>query len=587
MTYADLKERFAHMNDTLVGASPTNWEDITRVLSELKDSVVPSHKLTKVEFIQRAGVGTAFVTFDYGIDGVSIEIGKYAHSLASLYGNYGESKIHLIGGDFHRQADSVIDPDWHQYSIEGTNGWSKWDNGKWFAALNYQDMPPGSQSSYDIAVEIYTQAVSIAQQLGRYILENDISLLIPVNIASNPGNLSLTLAITLVSEAMGVDVINSNHDFYWDGGKPSADRTPGEPPGIRDHFFRNIDNQPYFTLFESLYPWNGRQWLQTNINKLQSQTLIERYAFPSTKVSELSTSVSNEFFLDYTREDVKLARLRMGYILSGGEPIMNPQPVEAFVQGLGYWMQNQTPSILSSRAGLRLDPTSDELLYLLQPTRVVARKRIERDIHLIQKLLSFEPFKGEFERVENRQIVLHITGPTPIEHQRDLERVLWGYVELLESLPSKVADRVFLAFSVGNEEHPSFQGNNFARLHIEDIYRMATVVVFPSEIEGRGLPIIESSACGVPILCSRYNPQEVFAEVVGENLPEDEQIQYTLFPEGNFSDKFLNEVSQLLLHPEIHKGRIKHNKDAVRSRYSVAALRGTFENLLDTLRVID
>jgi glycosyltransferase involved in cell wall biosynthesis len=390
----------------------------------------------------------------------------------------------------------------------------------------------------------------------------------------------------MVSEGMGIHVINSNHDFYWEGGKPASERKPGEPPGVRDHFFRNVANRPFFALFESLYPWNGRRWLQVNINRLQSEKLIEQQAFSEGQVFELSTAVSDEFFRDYTREDVKLARLRMGHILSDGEAILHPVPIEKHLASVGEWLHHQRPCILGARPGLALSPTSDDLIYLLQPTRIIARKRIERNWHLIGALLSHTPFRTAFERNPNLQLVLHITGPTPIEHQADLERVLNAYVDVLRSLPGKIADRLFQAFSVGNEDHPSFRAKGLERMTIEDIYRMATAVVFPSETEGRGLPIVESSACGVPIICSRYYPEEVFAGVVGEHLPEERQIRYTLFPEGDFTEAFLDEVTDLLLHPTANRDRIAHNKGAVRGRYSRAALRETFGRFMETLRTL-
>ena len=63
---------------------------------------------------------------------------------------------------------------------------------------------------------------------------------------------------------------------------------------------------------------------------------------------------------------------------------------------------------------------------------------------------------------------------------------------------------------------------------------MADAVVFPSETEGRGLPIIEASASGIPVICSQYRPREVFNDVIGESLPEEFRIRYTLFPGGKF-----------------------------------------------------
>ena len=275
------------------------------------------------------------------------------------------------------------------------------------------------------------------------------------------------------------------------------------------------------------------------------------------------------------------SRRRMGYILSDGDPIVLSTAAVEFIENLGEWIENQRPCVLGARSGLVLDTTSEDLIYLLQPTRVVARKRIERAPEFIGALLERGTFRDEFERRENLQLVLHITGPTPIEHQADLDKVLHTYLKLINSVPRGIGDRLFLAFSVGSADHPSFRANNFEKLHIEDIYRMANAVVFPSEVEGRGLPIVESSACGIPIICSRYNPQEVFAEVVGEGLPDMQRILYTLFPEGKFSESFLDEASRLLLKPGSNRARARHNRAAVRSRYSSPMLSATFAGYLE------
>ena len=82
------------------------------------------------------------------------------------------------------------------------------------------------------------------------------------------------------------------------------------------------------------------------------------------------------------------------------------------------------------------------------------------------------------------------------------------------------------------------RNTDFDPLNITDLYRLATAVLFPSETEGRGLPIIESAAIGVPIISSRYSPEEVFDSVIGEHLPEEQRIKYIHFPEGEFSTRF-------------------------------------------------
>lgn len=565
------------MMDFLTQTAPSNWTDITNILRQIKSKAPTPVRLSKNEFIKLAASGTAFYTFDYGIDGVSIEIVKYAHALEALYQSQGGSAIHLIGGKFYSQADSIIKPDWSRYQIEGIDGWAKWDQGKWFQKLFYEDMPEDSVNSDMLAREIYSQATKIAQSLCEYLTKNQIHMLIPVNVASNPGNMASTLAFIFVSEAMAIYVINSNHDFYWEGGRPKSKRNLGKRPGSRDHFFQNYNNRPFFQLLESIYPWNGDRWLQVNINKRQSRKLVRVYGFPRKKVFEISTSVSDKFFEDYTDADVNLARIRMAYILSEGEAVMRPVPVEDHIAHLKNWTAKQTPCIVGYRSGLSVDPRIDELIYLLQPTRIIPRKRIERDLELIAALLAKNSFREYFNQNSRHKIVLHITGPTPIEHRAYLKKLLYQFNALLKSIPTPIADRIFLAFSVGHEDHPSFKEKGYSPLTIEEIYRMATAVLFPSRREGRGLPIIESCASGLPIICHRYKPVKVFDEVIGKGLPEEQQIHYIPFPEQGDDKALIKEIAYLLMFPKSARLRNQHNKNAVRLRYSRKALTKSFE----------
>ena len=136
---------------------------------------------------------------------------------------------------------------------------------------------------------------------------------------------------------------------------------------------------------------------------------------------------------------------------------------------------------------------------------------------------------------------------------------------------------------MGHETHESFSINQFKPLTIEAIYRMADVIMFPSETEGRGLPIIEASASGIPIICSHYRPREVFSDVIGEKLPQKLRIRYTLFPEGKFHRSFLSDVANLLIKPGARQNIIVHNREAVRTRFSQEAFSKNFERLLNQL----
>jgi glycosyltransferase involved in cell wall biosynthesis len=329
-----------------------------------------------------------------------------------------------------------------------------------------------------------------------------------------------------------------------------------------------------------LYPWQGRRWLQVNINKRQSERLINEYGFPGQRVFEISTCVGNELFNDYTDEDVKHARLRMANILSDGDSVIYPHSLSEHQRLLHEWMDAQIPLVIGARNDLRLDLIADDIIYLLQPTRVIGRKRIEKGVELIQALLQ-GPLRAIFEQQPDRQLVLHVTGPTPLEHQADLETILDVYRKVIDILPPSIGERVFMAFSGGHETHHSFEEQTFTNMNITDIFRLATAVLFPSEIEGRGLPIIESAAVGIPIICSRYQPEEVFADVIGEDLPEELRIHYQLFPEGEFSEEFLSEVAKLLTVPEAWTKWREHNRQAIRLRYSEKALSAAFQLLLD------
>jgi glycosyltransferase involved in cell wall biosynthesis len=568
------------MAATLDGFQPTGWRDITDLLQRFRNNDKPNVIPEGGNYLEVFARGTAFITFDYGIDGVSIEIAKYARTLVDIFRPLDHHAIHLIGGNFSPQASSILDSEWNRFQLDGIDGWDKWDGGDIFHALFRKGMKSHSPASSQMAMEIYRQAVSIANSLGAFFVENQITLLIPVNIASNPGNIALALGVVFAAEALGIYVLNSNHDFYWESGKPASKRIIGEAPGLRDHFFRNIDNKSFFSLFKLLYPWNGDRWLQVNINNRQSRRLIRRFDFPKDKVFEISTYISDVFFEDNNEQAVKNARLRMGHILSGGKAIMQPVDLTDHLAGISQWMINQQPVILGAQHGLSVDPLSDDLIYMLQPTRIIVRKRIERNLELIGALLEQGPLREEFDNNPDTQLILHITGPTPQEHQTDLEKILFAYQKIIESFPKHISNRIFVAFSAGHEDHPSFTEKQFEPLTIESIYRIADVLVFPSETEGRGLPIIEASASGIPIICSRYQPNEVFDDVVGAGLAEELRIRYTLFPEENFKHEFLNEVANLLLHPETRYKRIKHNREAVEARYSRKSFRKHLKRLL-------
>ncbi len=560
-----------------------NWDDISAVLDALADQHNPP-QITAEQLMKFDIPGIAFITFAYDIDGVSIEIAKYAQCLEQLIGEKSKhTTIHCVGGNFAEKADFVLEPRWQRKQLPHADGWDKWQQGKWFSRLFYEDMPENSDTSAEVAREIWQQAVTLTQHMCDYIQEHNIGLLIPVNVNSNPGNLAYALAIVLTSEVLSVPVINNNHDFYWEGGTPFSERADEHIPGPRDHFFHNENNQSFFQCFERIIPWNGKHWIQVNINPMQTQWMTKDHQFKPDDVFEIGTLIEDAFFEPCTGEEKRMHRWRMAHILSDGFPIVTTVSVDEHLKNLGSWMNNQRPIMCGIASDLKVDIASPDSFYVLQPTRIVERKRIERDWELLDAVLHHPRFRDIFEEFALMTLTLHITGPVPIEHQADLEKVLHTYRDVVSNLPEDIARRVFVAFSVGTEDHPSLHENDMGKLNIVSIYQLADMVLFPSLTEGRGLPILESAAAGVPIVCSRYQPEDVFAAVVGEHLPESEQVIYDLFPEGEFSEEFVEQVADLLLKPFDREERTEHNRAAVRNRYSMDAMVKNFGTYISRL----
>ena len=66
-------------------------------------------------------------------------------------------------------------------------------------------------------------------------------------------------------------------------------------------------------------------------------------------------------------------------------------------------------------------------------------------------------------------------------------------------------------------------------------------------------------------------------------MQDEMQIRYLLFPEGEFSGRFLDAATDLMLHPENSKELISHNKRAVRLRYSTEMINAKFEQFFTLL----
>ncbi len=556
------------------------WFDMGLLLDRLRDNRPNRwrhHTPSFNKFKKNLQKGIAFLTFDNGIDGVSIEISKYAIAFERLLKEGRKlPKIHTIAGKYYKEVDIVMLPRWKRFHLVGGAGFDDWDG---YMEAFHTKISRGSNEYNILAQKVKEQFIKLAKDLGNYINKENIQLIIPVNACSNPGNIPLAIALVLVSEVMQIPILNSCHDFYWEKGDKPINRPKGSKPQIRDHFFTNYDIGEFFTMVENLYPWDSPAWFHATINTTQSHTLIKKFGMNPLSVGETPTSIDIQKNKPVTKARKKDILRRMELILSRGKEKFVSENAANYVKTDLKWVHNKKPVLLGIRAGIPHSYVQDNFLFL-QPTRILKRKRIDKDLLLIEALLGHKPFIKHFKDNPSLHLTLQVTGPATPAHYKHAEEIVGKYIAMIKRLPVNFRERVFLAFSFGTETNKKFEKDKLERILIENVIGVTDLVLLPSEQEGRGLPIIESSACEVPILTNRYDPEEVFSEVVGEFLDKSLRLNVLEFPKKQFDKKTLNAVTELIIDPDSIKPLTAHNREVVKKRYSLEALIRTFDNFL-------
>ncbi|PTL98935.1 MAG: hypothetical protein DA407_17250, partial [Bacteroidetes bacterium] len=267
------------------------WFDLGLFIDKFKEQNLASafngNASTFDEHIEKGGI--AFLTFYFTIDGITVETEKYAKTFKNIYPDI---PIHFIAGEIKEEADELIPKDAFRKVIPEMEAFDAWPLFKDFFQIK---MERGSKEYNDLIGKFWTEVLVLVEKLGSYIEENDISLLYLINVCSNPGNVSLALATVLISEYLGIPVINNNHDFYWEGGNRDVEiKKKGLKKGPRDFFFHNAHVGEFFSIIETIYPWESRSWMNVNINKMQQNHLININGHNPANVALLGTAVDTK-----------------------------------------------------------------------------------------------------------------------------------------------------------------------------------------------------------------------------------------------------------------------------------------------------
>ncbi len=143
---------------------------------------------------------------------------------------------------------------------------------------------------------------------------------------------------------------------------------------------------------------------------------------------------------------------------------------------------------------LKLDAESADLIerlnllaahpLLLLPARITRRKNIEFALHVMAALCREMP-----------AATLLITGPPGAHNPANM-----AYLESLHQLRSQLnlMERVHFLYECGPDDQPWHISDRV----MADLYQLADVLLFPSEREGFGIPILEAGMVRLPIFAS-------------------------------------------------------------------------------------
>ena len=552
------------------------WFDLGLFLDRFKERKKPTvfegEKGDFDKYLKKGGV--AFVTFYFTIDGITVETEKYAKTFKSIYPNI---PIHFIAGEIKEEADELIPKDAFKKVIPQMEAFDAWPLYNDFFKVK---MERGSVAYNQLIGKFWKEVLVLVEALGSYIENNDISLLYLINVCSNPGNVSLALATVLISEYLGLPVINNNHDFYWEGGNREVDiKKKGLKKGPRDFFFHNAHVGEFFSLIEMVYPWESRSWMNVNINKIQQNHLIDINGHNPANVALIGTAVDTKMHRMSKRDIIK-AFMQVSTIFANKKETITVHTAARHTKS----QRSLKPILLGFKTIKKFDFVNNNIVFL-QPTRVISRKSIELNFKLIKRLFSYNTFSEKF--ITNPQLTLSliVSGPIPHGQQDYYQDLKKDFKNFLNELPKEFRPKVLLGFLFSEFDKNEFKKKYKKPLDIEQLYDVASLILLPSQTEGRGLPIIEAAACGTPIFCRQYEPREVYDEVIGRHLDESMRLNVLEFKGSKIPKRLVERICDHVFYPQNRMIDVTHNRNVINKRFSLESLEDNIKYVLKRLHL--
>ena len=194
----------------------------------------------------------------------------------------------------------------------------------------------------------------------------------------------------------------------------------------------------------------------------------------------------------------------------------------------------------------------DDQLIFLQPTRINRKKCIERSIKIVK----------EINDITKKDNILMITGP-PVYFRGDYFEDIVRKIKKSKINVILAHDRIFIARHQNKDQ-------KFYSLH--DAYLNADMVMFPSQTEDFGLPVLYAMAYRKPLFVNKY-PQ------LDDILKKDPQF---ILIDGKITAETISDVYEVLHNEEKRKTMTEHNFRLLEDNYSSDLLDDQIVPLLNT-----
>ena len=216
------------------------------------------------------------------------------------------------------------------------------------------------------------------------------------------------------------------------------------------------------------------------------------------------------------------------------------------VMDFNAWQPDSGKKATELRAALGI---SGDQKLILQPTRVVPRKRIERSMELVRRLGC--------DRC--RLVVTHAAGDEGYQYQQYLE----NYADMLG------VDVMFASDIMNHSRHKAADGRMVYSL--ADAYRAADLVTYPSRVEGFGNAFLEAVYYKKPIVMSSY---EIFQTDIQPKGFEVVAFDQFITPET------VEHAERILANPDSAQEMVERNFELGKKYYSFDRLRDCLSTLL-------